>query len=461
MKTTKLTLSLLAAVVLAACTSNDGSFEAAKQDYQNYEEITKQYQIDEAWWKGYQDPELNRVVEAALANNINLAKSAIAVNRALYQANLLGAELVPTFSASGKSSATKGAGSAQDNAISTSHSTVSHQAGINLSYTLDLWRRLADTASAAEWEYKATQEDQQAARLALINAVVNNYYQLAYLRDAISLTEKNLKNYEQMSAILANKSRVGLTDQLTSDQAIQATLAIKNTLLNLQSSQKVAEQSLRNLLNLKPNDPLAIRFPSLLSVKLQGVDLNVPVSTIANRPDVLASLKRLQGAFKTLTATEKSWFPTVTLGASLTGTAGKVENIADTQLLGGTVAFNLPFLNWYTVQNNIKLSEAGYEAAKLNYQQSITTALNEIDTYYRTYELAKSSFSNLEKKYAYDKKISGYYKNRYEQGVAEQREWLNARNTENSAALAVLESKYNLLKNENAIYQAMAGKYQR
>lgn len=459
MKFTKFTLSLLAATLLAACTSNDGSLEAAQQNYEQYQDVTKQYQINEQWWKGYQDPHLNRVVEMALANNINLAKSAIAVNRALYQANLLGAELVPTFTAAGKSSATKGAGSAQDNVVSTSHSTISHQVGVNLSYTLDLWRRLADTASAAEWEYKATQEDLQAARLALINGVIGSYYQLAYLNEAIALTEKNLKNYEQMSRILANKSRVGLTDQLSADQAVQATLAIKNTLLNLQSAQKVAEQTLRNLLNLKPNEPLAIQYPSLLAVKLQGVDLNVPVSAIANRPDVLARLKRLQSAFKTLTATEKSWFPTVTLGASLAGSAAKVENIADTQLLGGTVSFNLPFLNWYTVQNNVKLSEAGYEAAKLNYEQGITTALNEIDTYYRTYQLSKSSFANLEKKYAYDKKISNYYKNRYQQGISEQREWLNANNTENNAALALLESKYTILKNENAVYQAMAGKY--
>lgn len=461
MQRSKLTVSLISALLLAACTSNDGSLQQAQQTYQQYQEITKQYQINDQWWKGYQDAELNRVVELALNNNLNLAKSAIAVNRALYNANLLGAELVPTFTASGKSTAAKGAGEAATNPISTSHSTLSHQLGVNLSYTLDLWRRLADTASAAEWEYKATQEDLQAARLSLINAVINSYYNLAYYQDAVRLTEQNLKNYDQMSQILNNKLRSGLIDQLSADQAIQATLALKNTLLGLQSAQTNAEQTLRNLLNLKPNEPLAIQYPNLLNVKLQGVDLNVPVSTIANRPDVIASLQRLQSAFKKLTATEKSWFPTITLGASLSGTAAKTEQIQDNQLLSGVVSFNLPFLNWYTVQNNIKISEEAYKLAKLNYEQTLTTALNEIDTHYRTYQLAGQSLANLQQKYAYDQKISGYYKNRYNQGVSEQREWLNAMSTENNSALALLESKFALLRNENAIYQAMAGKYSR
>ena len=53
-------------------------------------------------------------------------------------------------------------------------STVSHQGALNVSYTLDLWQRLADTADAAEWSHKATAEDLEATKLSLINSVVYN-----------------------------------------------------------------------------------------------------------------------------------------------------------------------------------------------------------------------------------------------------------------------------------------------
>ncbi|MCK3654479.1 hypothetical protein A4G19_01445 [Pasteurellaceae bacterium Macca] len=453
------------ALVLSACTlppkmSQEGSVEQAQETYQQYEEITRQYHINDQWWLGYQDPQLNRLIEQALANNIDLAKAAINVNRTLYQANLVGADLVPSFSAKGSSSASKGVGPTH-NAISTGVSSTAHQLGFNLSYTLDLWGRLKDSASAAEWEHKATQKDLQAARLSLINGVISSYYNLAYYQDAIGVTQKTIKNYQEINRILNNKLKVGAIDGLSVDQSTQAILAAKNTLLALQSARATAEQTLRNLLNLKPNEPLASRIPSLAKVKLQGVNTNVPVSAIANRPDVIANLQRLQSAFKSLTAMENSWFPTVTLGGSLSSSGRKVASVIENPVAGGVISFNLPFLDWNRVENNIKISEESYKLALLNYEQTLTKALNEIDTYYSTYQLSRSSYANLQKRYEYDKKISTYYKNRYEQGASEFREWISSLNTAHSSELSLLETKYTILRNENAVYQAMAGKYSR
>ena len=225
MKHSKFAFTLIAAITLSACSnmSSDGSLQKVQLNFQQYQEITKQFQINEQWWKGYQDAELNRLVEMALANNIDLAKSAIAMNKALYNANLVGADLVPSFSGEGQSSVSKGAGSASTNSVSTGTSTTSHQLGFNLSYTLDLWRRLADTASASEWEYKATEEDLKATRLSLINSVISSYYNLAYYQDAVKMAEENVKSYEQITRILTNKLNVGSIDQLSVAQAQQST----------------------------------------------------------------------------------------------------------------------------------------------------------------------------------------------------------------------------------------------
>ncbi|HDL6067890.1 TPA: TolC family protein, partial [Mannheimia haemolytica] len=442
MKLSKLAFSVALALTVTACTtgnmSNDGTLQQAQQTYQSYDEITKQYQINEQWWQGYTDAELNRVVDLAIKNNLDLAKSGIAVNKALYNANLVGANLVPTFSGSGSVSAAKGLGSASSNNVSTGVSTTAAQAAFNLSYTVDLWRRLADTASAAEWTHKATIEDLKATRLSIINAVVTTYYQLAYYRDAIRITEESIRHYEQISRILTNKMNAGAIDSLAVDQAQQAVLNARNSVIDLKTNQKIAEQTLRNLLNVQPNTPLNIRYPNIMSVKLQGVDLNVPVSAIANRPDVVGSLQRLQSAFKTLTATEKSWFPTLTIGGSITGSATNIGNVADNPVGNGLIKLDLPFLDWNRVKNNVKISETDYVTARLNYEQKITSALNEIDRYYYSYTQSRSSLKILQDTNAKNKRISSYYKNRYEQGVSEFREWITALNTELNSQLAIL-----------------------
>lgn len=464
MKLSKIAFSVVLGLAVSACSSTnmsqDGTIEQAKETYQQYEDVTKQFSINEQWWRGYNDAQLNALVDQAIQNNLDLAKSAIAVNKALYNANLVGANLVPTFSGSGSTSAAKGVGSTSNN-VSTGVSTISNTASFNLSYTIDLWKRLADTASAAEWEHKATIEDLKSTRLSLINSVVATYYQIAYYRDAIAVTEKTIKNYEEISRILRNKLAAGAIDSLAVEQAQQSTLNARNSVVALRANLNTAEKTMRNLLNLKPNQPIAARYPSILSVKLQGVDTNVPVSAIANRPDVTARLQRLQSAFKTLTATEKSWFPTLTLGASLSSSATKAANIGDNPVGSGVFSFDLPFLDWNRVQNNVKISETDYVTARMNYEQTITSALNEIDNYYYAYKQSRSSLGLLQQTYEKDKKISAYYKNRYNQGVSEFREWISAMNTELNSQLSILNQKYTILTNENLVYQAMAGKYKR
>lgn len=454
LKMKKLTLAIAMATALAGCANIGDSYKASQQDYQNYAEITKQFNVKENWWALYNDSQLNRVVEQALINNKDLAKASVTVNRALYNANLAGAKLIPAFSGSTESSAGK-------NLKTGVNSSVSHQGTLNVSYTLDLWQRLADTADAAEWSHKATAEDLEATKLSLINSVVTTYYQIAYLNDAISTTEETIKYYNDISSIMQRRLSQGVADSASVDQAQQAVLNARNNLINYQTQRKTAEQTLRNLLNLKPEEALNINFPHILNVKNVGVNLNVPVSVIANRPDVKGYQYRLSSAFKNAKATEKGWFPEVTLGGSLTSRGTQVDNALHNPVGTGLIGISLPFLNWNTVKWNVKISEADYETARLNYEQSITKALNDVDTNYFAFTQAQSTLSNLQQTHSYNQRITQYYRNRYNAGVSELREWLVAANTEKSSQLAILNAKYQVLQSENAVYSSMAGYYSR
>lgn len=452
LKLNKIAMSIVLATALAGCANIGDSYQASQKDYQQYEEITNQYNIKENWWALYNDAQLNRVVEQALLNNKDLAKAAISVNSALYQANLLGADLVPSFNGSTTSSASR----ATD---THANSTISHKGSLGVSYTLDLWRRLADAANAGEWNYKATQQDLEATRLSLINSVVVTYYQIAYLNDAIAATNDTISYYERINNIMQNRLNAGVEARASTDQATQAVLTARNNLINYQTARKTAEQTLRNLLNLKPSEPLNITFPHILNVKTTGVNLNVPVATIANRPDVKGNLFRLSSAFKDAKAMQKAWFPTISLGGSLSSSNNKVSNAFENPTAMGTLGISLPFLDWNHVKWNVKISEAAYERARVNYEQGITTALNEVDTNYFAYSQSVQHYDNLKKKYDYDKRITQYYQNRYEAGVSELREWLNAANTEKNAQVSILNAKYSVIQNENAIYSSMGGYY--
>lgn len=455
LKLSKIAFSVVLSTALVGCANIDDSYKASQEDYQQYAEITNQYNIKENWWSLYNDPQLNRVVEQALLNNKDLAKAAISVNSALYQANLLGADLVPNFSPTQTSISS----SASRRTDTGANSTISHGGTLSVSYTLDLWRRLADAADAGEWTYKATQQDLEATRLSLINSVVVTYYQIAYLNDAIAATNDTINYYSRINSIMQNRLNAGVEDRASTDQATQAVLTARNNLITYETQRKTAEQTLRNLLNLKPSVPLNISFPHILNVKNTGINLNVPVATIANRPDVKGNLFRLSSAFKDAKAMQKSWFPTISLGGSMSSSNNKVSNAFENPIAAGTLGISLPFLDWNHVKWNVKISEAAYDTARINYEKGITTALNEIDTNYFAYNQSFQTYNNLKKKYEYDQRITQYYKNRYDAGVSELREWLNAANTEKTSQVSILNAKYSVIQNENAIYSAMGGYY--
>ena len=412
------------------------------------------YTADRDWWKVYGDTALNELVETALRNNIDLAKSAISVNRALYQAKLIGADLVPGFAGDVSASASK---NIKDGGPS------SRAAGgtVSVSYELDLWRKLADSADAREWEYKATVEDLEAARLALINNTVDAYFNLAYLDEAIAVTETTIANYRKISGIASARFAAGKSDSVEPAQARQSLLAAENNLLDLRTQQSVAAQTLRNLLNAQPGRAPDVHYASLLDTRMPEVNLDVPLAVLGNRPDLRAAEFRLQSAFKDLQAMEKSWYPSVTLGASLSSSSNSIGTAFDLPLTGGSIKINLPFLDWNRVYWNVKLSETDFDTVKLNFIQAITTALNEVDAAQYAYVQAKSAVANTDEKYRYDQSISRYYRDRWDAGAGELNDLLSALNTEASSRLALLSSRYAQIRYENQLYKALAGRYAR
>ena len=85
-------------------------------------------------------------------------------------------------------------------------------------------------------------------------------------------------------------------------------------------------------------------------------------------------------------------------------------------------------------------------------------ALNEVDTYYYSYRKSLSLLENVNRKYDTDAQISVYNQLRYEAGSYELKDWLDAKCTENTSRLNLLEAKYNAISYENAIYKALGAR---
>jgi len=446
----KIIILIALGVILGSCSNLKKDYQKIDSEIKTYKELSKNYNIDSKWWESYGDEQLNNLIELGLKNNSDLAKAAININKALYQAKIIGSDLVPEFSGNLGSSASK-------NIESGGNSNIDHSGSFNISYEVDLWQRLRDMKDAQEWEYKATIEDYEKTKLTLINSIIDSYFSIIYLENYIEINKNMSKNYLDIEKIVENKLRYGTVDILDKKQAEREVIRSNNTLISYEKDKKEQESLLRNLLNLKPDDELKIEYRDILKVKNLGVNLDVPLNIVASRPDIKAYEYRLKNAFKDAVASEKQLYPNITISSALSSSSDKFNNTLKTPVALGSVSINLPFLNWNEIKWNIKISRAEYEEAKLNFQQGIVTALNEIDYNYFLYVKEQENYINLKNINEYDNEIAINYERKYENGKVELRDWLLSLNDEASSRLNIINSKYQLIKIENTIYQSIGG----
>ncbi|MDL2259525.1 TolC family protein [Deltaproteobacteria bacterium OttesenSCG-928-K17] len=453
MKALRLIFIIVLLTLAAGCAKVSRPEQNLRERLDYNEETRAGYNLDQNWWLVYENQELNRLMDKALAANIDLAQAAVSVNRALYQAKLISADLVPSFSGGLD-------GSARKNIKEGGPSTRSASGSVSLSYELDLWRKVAAAASAGQWEYQATIEDKEAARLALIGSVVDAYYHLAYLNDALAAGRDNLANYRSIEKTVQAKSEAGKVAAIEVAQARQAVLSAESSLIDLESQHKSAEQTLKNLLNLKPGESFGFAAaPGLSGQKLPDVNLDIPLAVLANRPDLRAAEFRLEKAFKNVEEAEKGWLPSITLGAAINSSSDAIRTALNNPVASGTLSINLPFLDWSRVLYNLRISEMDFEKQRLEFEKTLTTALNEVDTLYYEYEKSRQSLDKTRAKYVEDRRVAAYYQDRYQAGAAELSDWLSAVNTANSSRLSSLNTLYQALSSQSMLYKAMAGRW--
>lgn len=443
---------LLATTVLSGCAATTKSVPSLESELNYTQEVREKFQADLDWWKAYNNDELNYLTSFALKNNPDMLKAAVKIQKQLANLNLSESDLFPTLTGSLGASSKKKLNDGKK-------STQTFSGELALNYEIDLYGKIADARDAQEFELNATVADAESARLSVVNSVVDLYFNLLYLRDTIELTQKNIDTYRSLLDIASARFNTGKADKLEITQARQSLIAEQTALLNAQTQYKEMEQSLRDVLNLKPSDGFVLGKASILKQPLLTPHLSVPVSVLANRPDLTAAQYRLKKAFKTVKVSEKSWYPTISLNGAIGSSSDRAKSTFDFPYLLGGVSVNLPFLDWNSVKNNVKIAKADYDIALIDFKDALAQALNEVAYYSFAYGKTEHIYANVEKTVENNRQITAYYRARHQAGKASFKDVLQAVADENAARKNLLAQKYQLIKYENLLFKAMAGRY--
>jgi NodT family efflux transporter outer membrane factor (OMF) lipoprotein len=318
------------------------------------------------YWQELGSKELNRVVETALAQNLDLEAALHRIEQARAQAKVAGSALYPSIDAS--------AGTTR-NYQDPKNTTAARGLG-SISYEVDLWGKNQNQLAAANYRADATQYDREALQLIVAADAATFYTQVLSLNERIRIAQNNLKNAEEVLRITDARFREGSVSGLEVSQQRVAVNNIRAALTSLTEQRSTNLNALAILLGQAPQNiqPPKTDFSSL---KLPEVNLTPPASLLTARPDIESGEASLRAANADIGIARAAFFPSLTLGADTAIAAGFGNPAAAATSLAANIL--APIFTGGRLTGDLEAVTARQKELAAQYQKTVLTAFQEVE----------------------------------------------------------------------------------
>jgi outer membrane protein TolC len=297
----------------------------------------------------------------------------------------------------------------------TNHQSTNYDLNSSLSYQVDIWGQLKENEKAKLILIDSAQASFEDTLNNTLYKFISNYQQLAYTNEKIAIEKKKLEIYQKKLVIYDAQFKNGL---ITSDQV----LILRNSLADTQTSIASlidSKNTLINTLNVLLNnktDESILKEPDKLEdiVILNHPEENL-VEALQKNPSVNASLLNVLSDNHMVSYNEKSYYPTITLGASLATSALKISSLLVNPIttLLSTISFNF---NFNEIKNNIDISKNNREIDMTTYKQTYLALFNNIKEQLAKYSNNQSAYEQMSQEYDNYQKVVNLYTIQYQAG---------------------------------------------
>ncbi len=381
--------ALVPAMALAACAAGPDFHAPAPPAQQAYtpqpittagEQRLSPAPVDARWWTLFGSPELNALVDQALAANTDLAATRAALKAARESWLASRGALLPTVDASAGTSRNKGTAYLAPALSNNSFDYNLQTAQVTVGYTLDLFGGIRRQVESARAQYLAQRYQAEAARISLITNVVAAAFQQASLRDQVAAQARVVALAEQQATITRRQladGQIAGTDVMAQQAALaQARLALSP----LRKALAQADDQLAYLTGRSPADP-ALPGVDLARVTLpHALPLSLPAELVRQRPDVRAAEENLHAASAQLGVAIAARLPQITLVASGGGSAANWANLLGPANTFWTLGAGIsqPVFAGGALLHRQRGAQAQLDQARAVYRSAVLTAFQNV-----------------------------------------------------------------------------------
>ena len=414
--------------------------------------------IAQDWWKAYESPRINVLVEQALSRNPNVEAGIANLKVAQEMVNAQRGLFYPSVQA-GYSASRQNPGAVLAPPLNAGGAIFNlRTAQLNVGFVPDVFggnRRQVESLQASASSQRLQLE---ALKITLASNVVAAAIQERQLTEQIAIAQKAIEVAAEQLKQLKGLNTAGYSSNL---DVAQQQVAYVQAVALLPPLQKQIEQT-RNL--------LAVLCGQLPSVQLPGGALDdihlpaalpviLPSSLVERRPDVQAAQEQLHASYALIGVAAANMLPQISLSASLAYSSNPLAALfaSDSKSWGLLGGLTQPLFAGGMLRARKRGAEAGAEAARAQYQNVVLTAFQNVaDTLYAL-EADERSLAAAKAVEDADQQLLGHAQRQFELGYSSRLPFLAAQQSLLQAQLARVAGHAVYLGDTVSLYQALGG----
>jgi len=408
---------------------------------------------DRGWWEIFPDATLHALIDEALRNGYDLRLAAARVEEARSEAGLARASYFPAVQ--GEAGWTRGrrvSGTAPDTS-----SLGLYDVNLGLTWEIDVWGRIRRLNEAALADYMATEEARRGVLLSLVSDVASSYFALRELDLQLDIALRTARAFDETHDLFNRRLVAGAASALETSSAA-ASLAATNARIPDLERQIVAQEN-RIALLLGRNPGTIARGLGLTDQPLPpDIPAGLPSDLLERRPDLREAEQRLIAANAEVGVAVADFFPTLSLTGAFGGLSPQVSELfgdGRTWSVGGGLL--TPLFQGRRLKNQHQAALARWEEARVEYEQSVTSAFGEVSTALVAYQ--KLADAEKEQSTAVDayRQAVALSNSRYVGGLSDYLEVLQAQQQLFPAENVLAETRFQRLAALVELYKALGG----
>jgi len=324
--------------------------------------------VGDRWITEFNDPQLYRLVQEALAYNPDLQVAAARVEQAVAYVRLAGGTLYPQVSLLARGGGKLGG-----------DGTGLQGVGVFLNWELDLWGRIRSGREAAQGQYVSAALDAEYARQSLASLVAKSWFLATEARLQKAIAVDMAAASARQLQLAQDRLRVGSGDEYEVTLARASLATYQDSVKNLDLAY---QQSLRALEALAGRYPAAaVDVPAQLAAMPKPVPVGMPSELLERRPDVVAAERRVAAAFYRVEEAKAARLPRISLTAAVTSLSSSlfVLQEKDNPVISAGGTLLQPLFLGGQLESQVDIRTAEQKQAVAEYGRTGAKAFSEVE----------------------------------------------------------------------------------